>query len=131
MAESAKPPQTKRNAAPTANVVGVARARFLRGSTHKTREVARLIRERSVTEALAILAVTNKRPAHALSLIVKSATANALRRYPQLTESGLSIARIIVNDGPMWKRFRAVAMGRATPIRKRTSHITVEITSEK
>ena len=124
-------PQKKPSPAPAVSVVGVARARYLRGSTHKTREVARLIRKRTVTQALAILAATNKRPARSLSDIVKSATANALRQYPQLTEGTLSIARIIVDDGPMWKRFRAAAMGRATRIRKRTSHITIEIASKQ
>ena len=128
MAASAKSPPTKPSAVPV-SVVGVARANYLRGSTHKTREVARLIKERPVVQALAILAAVNKRPAHALSLIVRSAAANALQQHPQLTESTLRIARIVVNDGPMWKRFKAVAMGRATRIRKRTSHITVEIAS--
>ena len=129
MAASPKSPQKKLEAAPPAGVVGVAHARYIRGSTHKTREVARLVRERPVTQALAILAATNKRPAHMLSIIVKSAAANALHQHPQLTEGVLRIARIVVNDGPMWKRFRAAAMGRATKIRKRTSHITVEITT--
>ena len=128
MAASAKP-QPTRPSAPA--LVGVARAHYIRGSTHKTRQVARLVRERPVVEALAILAATNKRPAKTLSLIVKSAAANALHRYPQLTEATLQIQRIIVNDGPMWKRFKAVAMGRATRIRKRTSHITVEIVSHQ
>ena len=129
MAASPKSPSTKPNAPPAASIVGVANARYIRGSTHKAREVARLVREKPVTEAFAILAATNKRPARTLSTILKSATANALHQHPQLTESALRIARIIINDGPMWKRFRAVAMGRATRIRKRTSHITVEITS--
>ena len=128
MAASPKSPPTKPSAAPGA-IVGVAHARYIRGSTHKTREVARLVRQRPVTQALAMLAATNKRPARTLSTIVKSAAANALHQHPQLTEGALRIAQIVINDGPMWKRFKAVAMGRATRIRKRTSHITVEITS--
>ena len=130
MAAPPKSPPTKPNAAPL-GIVGVARAHYIRGSTHKTREVARLIKERRVTQALAILAATNKRPARTLATIVKSAAANALQQHPQLTEEALQIARIIVNDGPMWKRFRAAAMGRATRIRKRTSHITVEIAATR
>ena len=136
MAASPKPHSKRPNDAPAAQagpagVVGVAHARFVRGSTHKTREVARLVKARPVAQALAILATANKRPAHTLSLIVRSATANAMHRYPQLNEQSLRIARILVNDGPMWKRFRAAAMGRATKIRKRTSHITVEIAATR
>ena len=130
MAASPKPQPTKPNAAP-AGIVGVARAHYIRGSTHKTREVARLIKERSVVHALAILAATNKRPARVLSLIVKSAAANAMHQHPQLTEDALQITRIVINDGPMWKRFKAAAMGRATRIRKRTSHIMVEIAATR
>lgn len=129
MVASPKSPQKKPEAVAPAGVVGVAHARFIRGSTHKTREVARLVRERPVAQALAILTATNKRLARTLSTVVKSAAANALHQHPQLTEGALRIARIVVNEGPMWKRFRAAAMGRATKIRKRTSHITVEVTA--
>lgn len=128
-------PQAKRPKAEAAaaaahpGVVGVARAHYTRGSTHKTRQVARLVKDRSVVEAMAILATTNKRPARILALVMKSAAANALQQHPQLTEGALRIARIVINEGPMWKRFRAVAMGRATKIRKRTSHITIELSA--
>ena len=128
MAASPKSPPIKPSALP-AGIVGTARANYLRGSTHKTREVARLIKERPVVQALAILAATNKGPARALSRIVQSAAANAVHQHPQLNATGLRIARITINDGPMWKRFKAVAMGRATRIRKRTSHITIEVAS--
>jgi len=110
-------------------VVGIARARFVRGSARKTRDVARLIKDRPVTQAVAVLAATNKRPAAVLSKVLKAALANTLQRHPQLTPHGLRIARIVVNEGPMAKRFRAAAMGRATRIRKRTSHITIELTT--
>lgn len=127
MAASAKPQPKKPEAAVPGAVVGLARGRFIRGSTRKTREVARLVRARPVTEALAILATANKRAARALSVVMRSAAANALQRHPQLTPEALRVTRIVIDEGPMWKRFRAVAMGRATRIRKRTSHITVEL----
>lgn len=102
-------------------------ARYVRTSPRKLRQVINLIRGRGVTEATALLSNLNKRAAIPVSKTVRSAVANALRTSPSLSEAQLYISRIAADEGPMWKRYRAAAMGRGVKIRKRTSHITVEL----
>ena len=102
-----------------------ARGRFLRISPTKTRQVIDLIRGQDVTRALSILANTNKRPRYHVEKILKSAISNAKQKG--LQEDQLFISKIVADEGPMWKRYRAAAFGRATMIRKRTSHINIEL----
>jgi large subunit ribosomal protein L22 len=110
--------------------VSVARARHIRGSTRRLRDVAYLVRGQSVSRAIPILASTNKKAAKVLSKVIHAAMANAIQQHPHVTQQSLQIGRIMIDEGPMWKRFRAAAMGRATTIRKRTSHITVELATQ-
>jgi large subunit ribosomal protein L22 len=99
--------------------------RYIRISPRKVRLVADLIRGKSVEEAILILEHTHKRAAYFLDKLLKSAVANAVENEELGDVSDLYIKRLCVEGGPVLKRFMPRAMGRATPIRKPTSHINV------
>lgn len=105
-----------------------AKLKNLRISPRKVRLVADAIRGRNVIEALDILELTFKRSATPLYKLVKSAAANA-ENQSGLRAEQLVISRIEVGEGPTMKRFMPRAQGRATLIRKRTSHVTIEVSS--
>ena len=107
-------------------MISKAIARYIRISPRKTRQVISLIKGKNPRKGLAILANTKKRSAGCVAKVLKSAIAN-LGNRPEVKQEDLYISRIIVDGGPSLKRFRPRAMGRATPILKRTSHITVEL----
>ena len=107
-------------------MVAKAYARFIRISPRKMRMVVDVIRGKDVHEALNILANLNKRGAELADDIVRSAVANA-KRDPNIKDENLYISKMIVDGGPVLKRFRAMSMGRAGMIRHRTSHISVEL----
>ena len=102
-----------------------AECKFLRISPSKTRQVLDLIRHKDVLEAQSILTNLNKRPKEYLLKILKSAVANA--KVKGFNPEQLYISKIVCDAGPIWKRFKAAAFGRATPIQKRTSHIRIEL----
>ncbi|HJV47036.1 MAG TPA: 50S ribosomal protein L22 [Bacillota bacterium] len=104
-------------------------ARSIRIAPRKVRLVVDLIRGKKVGEALAILAHTPKAASPVVEKVLKSAIANAEHNY-DLDPNGLVISQVFVDEGATLKRFRPRAMGRASKINKRTSHITV-IVSEK
>jgi len=106
--------------------VGKAKARFVRISPYKVRKVIALIKGRDVNSALAILANVDKRAALFLERALKSAIASA-KQTGKIKQDELYISKITADDGPMMKRYRAAAFGRAAMIRKRTSHISVEL----
>lgn len=99
-------------------------AKYTRITPTKVRKVARAVKGKSVEEALNLLAYMPQRSAKILGKVIRSALANADQK-PDIDVDSLSISNIIVNEGPSLKRFRARAMGRATRILKRTSHISV------
>ena len=99
-------------------------ARYIRMSPRKVRYVADLVRGKKVEEALDILTFTPRRASPVISRLLKSAIANA-GQNESIDVDTLFIKKIFVDGGPTLKRFRPRAMGRATTIRKRTSHITV------
>lgn len=101
-----------------------AKASFIRVSPRKARGVIDLIRGRSVEEALTVLSLTRKKAAHPLKKLLVSAMANATVKNQSKPED-LFVSKAFVDEGPTLKRFRARAMGRATKINKRTSHITI------
>lgn len=76
-----------------------------------------------------VLAHTSKKPAEHIRKLVQSAIANAVHNFG-LSERGLAVKEIRVDGGPVLKRFRPRAFGRAARIMKRTSHVTVVLTSE-
>lgn len=102
----------------------LANARYIRIAPRKARYVADLIRGKKVEEALDLLAFSPRKASRLISKLIKSAIANA-GQNESIDVDTLFIKKIFVDGGPMLKRFRPRAMGRATTIRKRTSHITV------
>jgi len=107
-----------------------AKLRHLRISPRKARLVVGLVRGLNVIEAEKQLKFLPKRAAEPVLKLLNSAVANALNNFKALKEN-LSIARITVDPGPTLKRWMPRAMGRATPLRKRTSHITIILESKE
>ncbi len=101
-------------------------AKFVRIAPRKARLVADEVRGKSVPEAVSILMFTNKRAAGIVGDVIKSAAANA-EHNEDADVDALFVRAVRVDEGPTIKRYRARAMGRATMIRKRTSHISVEL----
>jgi len=102
----------------------IAKLRHLRIAPRKVRLVADLIRGKRIEEAQNILNFTIKKAALPLLKLLRSAVANAKNNF-QLDESNLYIVKVLVDEGPKYKRWRARARGRADEIQKKTSHITV------
>ena len=105
--------------------------RSVRQSARKMRLVIDQIRGRGVPEAYAILRFSKKNAAKQIHKLLKSAVANAEQRAQRenvpLDVDGLRVRYAVVNEGPTLKRFTSAAMGRATPIRKRTSHVEIHV----
>ena len=99
-------------------------ARYVRISSRKVRIVIDLIRGKSVREAEAILRYTPKAATEPVLKLLNSAVANAENNL-ELNRDDLYVAEVYANQGPTLMRFRARARGRASHIRKRTSHITI------
>ncbi|MZQ83368.1 50S ribosomal protein L22 [Paenibacillus sp. 5J-6] len=95
----------------------------------KAKLVVDLIRGKAVGEAIAILRHTPKAASPILEKLLNSAIANAEHNY-SLDPNNLVVSETFVNQGPTMKRFQQRAMGRASAIKKRTSHITI-VVSEK
>ena len=108
--------------------------RTVRQSARKMRLVIDLIRGRVVPEAYGILRFSKKRAAKQIHKVLKSAVANceqkAQRANEPLDVDRLRVRYAIVNEGATLKRFGSAAMGRATPIFKRTSHVEIRVGSD-
>lgn len=108
--------------------------RTVRQSARKMRLVVDQIRGRAVPEAYAILRFSKKLAAKQIHKVLKSAVANAeqraLRQNEALDVDRLRVKYAVVNEGPTLKRFTAAAMGRATPILKRTSHVEIHVAAD-
>src|SRR6185436_13341144 len=108
--------------------------RTVRQSARKMRLVIDLIRGRGVAEADAILRFSKKRAARQIHKVLKSAVANAQQAAQRQGEAfdadRLRVKYAVVNEGATLKRFTAAAMGRATPIKKRTSHVEIHVGSD-
>jgi len=102
-----------------------ASATHIRISPRKVRTVVDTVRGKSVSQALSILAFTRKKAALPVQKLLKSALANAAENNGISDVDTLVIDRIMVDEGPTLKRYMPRARGRATPIRKRTSHIRI------
>jgi large subunit ribosomal protein L22 len=105
--------------------------RTVRQSARKMRLVIDQIRGRAVPEAYAILRFSKKHAAQQIHKVLKSAVANAEQRAQRqnvpLDVDALHVRYAVVNEGPTLKRFTSAAMGRATPIKKRTSHVEIHV----
>lgn len=102
--------------------------RFVRMAPRKMRMVIDLIRGRDVPEALTLLKYLPRAAAPVVEKLLQSAVANAGQKELGDPES-LRIVRAYVDGGPVLKRFQARSMGRANPIHKRTSHVTIVVAS--
>ena len=103
-----------------------ATAKTVRIPARKARLVIDLIRGKSVADALGILKFTPCSGAQLIEKVLKSAVANAENNF-DLDVEDLYVSEAFVNEGPTLKRFRPRAKGSASPINKRTSHITVVV----
>jgi len=103
-----------------------AQARFIRQSPYKVRRVLDLIRGLPVEEAEQVLAFTPRAASEPVRKVLRSATANAEHNHA-LDADELVVAEAYADEGPTLRRYRPRARGRATRIRKRTSHITVVV----
>jgi large subunit ribosomal protein L22 len=108
----------------------IARARYVRATPMKVRRVVDLIRGRSASDALAVLKFAPQAASEPVAKVLASAVANAENNL-DLDPDTLWVSRAYVDEGPTLKRFRPRAQGRAYRIRKRTSHITIEVESLK
>jgi ribosomal protein L22 len=131
------PPAPKRgrkrgadNGKPAQKVLVQAKARYVRTSARKARLVCDHIRGKDVAEARAILAFTPRGAAKPWLKLLESAVANAEHNH-ELVGDELRIAAVYADEGPTLKRYRPRAMGRATRIRKRTSHLTITLTPKE
>ena len=102
-----------------------ATATHIRISPRKVRMVVDTVRGKSVSQALSILGFTRKKAALPVQKLLKSSVANAVENGGVNDVETLVIDRIMVDEGPTLKRYMPRARGRATPIRKRTSHIRI------
>ena len=100
--------------------------KYVRIAPRKVRIVADLIRGKSVNEASTLLQFANKKAAIVMSKALNSAVANA-QQESEIDIDALVVKRVFVDEGPTLRRFKPRAMGRATRINKRTSHVTVEV----
>jgi large subunit ribosomal protein L22 len=108
-----------------------AQARYIRVTPMKARRVVDLIRGVAATEARAILRFSPQAATVPVGKVLESAIANAKHNYNHSNENDLVISEAYVDEGPTLKRFRPRAQGRAYRIRKRTSHITVVVSSKE
>ena len=107
-----------------------ATAKTVRIAPRKARLVLELIKGKSAAEAMAILQFTPRSGSPIVAKVLKSAIANAEHNY-DLDSQSLVVSEAYVNEGPTLKRFRPRAKGSASPINKRTSHITIVVSEEE
>jgi large subunit ribosomal protein L22 len=113
---------------PDGELIVRARSRYVRSAPRKARLVMGHIRGKEVEQARAILAHAPRAVAEDILKLLNSAIANAESAY-ELGPEELRVVKAVVDEGPTIKRFRPRALGRATPIKKRTSHMTIELTT--
>ena len=114
---------------PEGDLVVRARAKYVRSAPRKARLVMNHIRGKRVEQAQAILTHAPRAVSGDILKLLNSAVANAESAY-ELGPDELTVRRAYVDEGPTIKRFRPRALGRATRISKRTSHMTIELTTE-
>ena len=106
-------------------MIAKAKLKFVRGTPTRVREVINLIRGKNVIESQVILTHVNKGTTRMIRKVLDSAISNAKQKG--LSEDQLYVSKIFADGGPMMKRWRAASFGRASPILKRTSHLTIEL----
>lgn len=108
-----------------------AESKYVRISEFKVRRIANELRGKGVLEAEASLTVMPNKGALALKKAIHSARTNYLQANSNVDEANLLITKILVNKGPMFKRYQPIARGRANRILKRTCHIYVEVSANE
>ena len=103
----------------------------IRQSAKKVRHVLDVVKNSKVNDALTKLSFTNKKSAKFIHKTISSALANLLQQEDSFDIDNLYIKKAFVDQGPTMKRFRPRAMGRATRILKRSSHLTIVISNDK
>ena len=127
-AEAKKPAPSRRRRRDTEEVPVVrASAKYVRVAPRKARLVADQVRGMHIEKARALLAFSPRTAAQDIHKLIDSAAANAENNH-DLVGDEMVISSITVDEGPTLRRFRPRALGRATPINKRTSHIAVALT---
>jgi large subunit ribosomal protein L22 len=109
-----------------------AKARYIRMSARKVRQVVDLIRGRDVEESLQTLHFLNRAARVPVEKTLRSAIANLFntKEGGNLEPADLFVKEAFVDEGPTMRRYMPRAMGRATPIRRRTSHITIVVSDK-
>lgn len=107
-----------------------AKARNIRQSPRKVRQVVDLIRGHQVDAAEDILRLTNRPVARRIQKLLKSAVSNAVDTHEDLDVEKLRVSHICADPGPTMKRWLPRARGRATPILKRSTHVTIVVSDE-
>jgi ribosomal protein L22 len=123
--KKAEPKKAKK---PVAIVVR-ASSRYVRIAPRKARLIADQVRGLHIDQARALLQFSPRGAAHDIGKLIESAASNAENNH-DLVADEMRVAEITVDEGPTLKRFRPRALGRATPIHKRTSHIAVALSPE-
>jgi ribosomal protein L22 len=131
--KAAKPAAEKKAPAKKATkpvaIVVRASSRYVRVAPRKARLVADQVRGLHIDQARALLQFSPRGAAHDIGKLIESAASNAENNH-DLVADEMRVAEITVDEGPTLKRFRPRALGRATPIHKRTSHIAVALSPE-
>ena len=128
-AETTTTRKRERTSRPEGDLIVRARARYVRSAPRKARLVMNHIRGKRVEHAQAILEHAPRAISNDILKLLNSAIANAESAY-ELGADELTVSRAYVDEGPTIKRYRPRALGRATKIAKRTSHMTIELTTE-
>ena len=105
-------------------------AKEVRISPRKARLVIDLVRGKDVDKAIGILRNTQKKAAEIIEKVLNSAVANAVNNHGMIGDE-LKVSEAFVDQGPTMKRFKPRAMGQASPINKRTSHITIKVAEKE
>ncbi len=123
-------PKAKAEPKPYVPIVVRASSRYVRIAPRKARLIADQVRGLHIEKARALLQFSPRGAAHDIGKLIDSAASNAENNH-DLDADEMRVAEITVDEGPTLKRFRPRALGRATPIHKRTSHIAVALSPEE
>ena len=129
-ASAKKAPAKKEAAKPVGPIVVRASSRYVRIAPRKARLVADQVRGLHIDRARALLQFSPRGAAHDIGKLIESAASNAENNH-DLVADEMRIAEITVDEGPTLRRYRPRALGRATRINKRTSHIAVALSPEE
>jgi len=105
--------------------------KYLKQSATKVRFVLKSVRGLQVDKALSKLDMANKKAAFSISKAIRSGISNMLNNYDNVDQENIFVSSACVDQGPTMKRFRPAAMGRATPILKRSSHLIITLKERK